>query len=559
MEDPRLNLQQRVTRYVDGVISGEIPSCRTIILACQRFTRDMANPDLFVDWPVLTDFNNFAMRFSHYKGPLSGTPFFMADWQLVIATNILCLKWRSTGRRKYRQADIEVPRKNGKTFFVAILALWLLLFDGESGPEVYTAAVDQAQARLCYDAAETLLMRSIFRPLVKKYNWGLKVPKSVGVFKPLSKDTENKDGLNIFAAICDEVHAWVNTKMMDVIKTGTGARSQPLIVRISTAGTDMSVPYYRDIQDYINELEGVLPIEEDHFFWLYSPDKGDDWEDEEVWKKLNPNLGVSLSWDYMRSIYQEAKTRGGSYVAAFKTKNLNMWVDAPDYWIEDEEVQANNTPFDESLLEGEECYVGIDLAAIRDITATALFFPKYNVVKFLFVVPEGKIYNKDEERGTVDYRLWHEQGWLDLCPGEQLDDDWYLTYLFDHLGRYKVKCMAYDPWRMYGMKPKFGKYASVAMEYQQNVRYLSPPTFEVERKVFNHEFNFLNNPVIRWMFRNVVIYRDLNHNALRIDKARSRNKVDGVASLVDAVGGWLTKNANNKQAYHDHGLRTITL
>ena len=557
--EQRTEQQRRVECYVDDVLSGRIPSCRTIILACRRFQGDLSNPNLFVDWNVLVNFDNFAKRFNHYKGPLSGTPFFMADWQLALATCILCIKVKATGIRKYRQADIEVPRKNGKTFFVAILALWLLLFDGESGPEVYTAAVDQKQARLCYDAAETLVMRSIFRPMVKKYNWGIKVPKSVGVFKPLSKDTENKDGLNIFGAICDECHAWANTKMMDVIKTGTGARSQPLIIRISTAGTDMSVPYYRDIQDYIKELEGSLPLEDDHFFWLYSPDKDDDWEDEEVWKKLNPNLGVSLSWDYMRSTYQESKTRGGSFVAAFKTKNLNMWVDAPDYWIEDEVVGANNAPFDESLLKGEECYVGIDLAAVRDITATALYFPKFNVVKFLFVVPEGKLANKDEERGRVDYRLWHELGWLDLCPGDQLDDDWYLTYLFDHLEQYKIRCIAYDPWRMYNIKSKFGKYASAAMEYQQNVRYLSPPTFEVERKVYNHEFNFLNNPVIRWMFSNVVIWRDLNHNALRLDKAKSRNKVDGVAALVDAVGGYLTKTANNKQAYHDHSLRSIKL
>ena len=121
----RPKVQQRVERYVEDVLSGKIPSCRTILLAIKRWERDMANPDLYVDWDVLTTFDKFAYEFKHYKGPLSGQPFLLEDWELFIAANVLSLKWKSTGLRKYRQADIEVPRKNGKTFFVAVLALFL--------------------------------------------------------------------------------------------------------------------------------------------------------------------------------------------------------------------------------------------------------------------------------------------------------------------------------------------------------------------------------------------------------------------------------------------------
>lgn len=552
----KTNSALRVDRYVQGVLSGEIPSCRTIILACERYQRDLENPDLYVDYATLTNFRHFAHEFKHYKGPLAGKPFELEDWQLFIALNVLCLKWKKNGMRKYRQADIEVPRKNGKTFFVAILALWLLLFDGESGPEVYTAAVDQAQARLCYEAAETLAMRSIFAPLVKKYNWGLKVPKSVGVMKPLSKDTENKDGLNIFAAICDEVHAWANTKMMDVIKTGTGARSQPVIVRISTAGVDLSVPYYRDILDYINELEGILPLEEDHFFFLYTPDPDDDWEDEKVWKKLNPNLGVSLSWDYMRSIYQEAKTRGGSYVAAFKTKNLDMWVDAPDYWIGDDDVQANNADFDISLLRGEDCYVGLDLASKSDISAVCLFFPRFKVARFLFVVPETKV---TEQGDRVDYRLWAEQGWLTVTPGRVLDEDWFVDFLLRELEPYNVRCLAYDPWAVWNIVPKLRRYEEQLMAYQQSIRYMSVPSKWIQTEVLQHHLNFLDNPVIRWMFRNVVIYVDPNAN-IKLNKAKSRNKIDGVVALADAVGGWLNiTGGETKEIYKGATLRVISM
>ncbi|MBQ4306564.1 MAG: terminase large subunit [Bacteroidales bacterium] len=546
---------ERVSAWCSACLSGEKPCCLMIRKAIERWQTDMEREDLFFDERAFNRFVRFAREFKHYKGPKAGERFEPEDWQLFVMANVIGLKRKESGLRKYTYADIYVPRKNGKTFLAAIFAAYFLLKDGEAGPEVYTAAVDQAQARLCYDASAELIKQSIFAGDTKPYQWGMKSPKNAGVFKPLSKDTKNKDGLNIQAAICDERHAWPSTEIYDVIKTGMGARSQPVLLSISTAGSDTSNPYFSDINVYKEILLGIKQ-KDNHFLMLFCPDDGDEWDDPATWYKVNPNLGVSISLDYMRAECEEAKLRGGTYLFAFQTKNLNMWVDAPDVWIPDEDVAANNRPFDESVLVGEECYVGIDLAAVRDITATALFFPKYMVVKFLFVVPEGKLVNKDVENGRVDYRLWHEQGWLDLCPGDQLDDDWYLLYLFDHLERYKIRCMAYDPWRMYNMENKFGKYKSVAMKYDQNVRYLSPPTFEVERTVFQHEYNFLFNPVIRWMFRNVVIYRDLNHNALRLDKAKSRNKIDGVAALVDAVGGWLN-NKPKQVIYTDHSLRTV--
>jgi len=550
----RAEVRARVERYVESVLTGELISCRTVMRAVERFRDDLENPDLFVDWEELNNFDKFARQFKHYKGRLSGQPFEMEDWQLFTAVNVLCVKWRATGRRKYRYVDILVPRKNGKTFFVAVLALWLLLFDGESGPEVYSAAVDQAQARLCYDVAETLVKRSIFAPMVKVYNWGMKVPQSVGVFKPLSKSTDNKDGLNISAAICDEVHAWPNTEMTDVIKTGTGARMQPVILRISTAGTSVAAPYYQDVQAYVDELEGVLPLESDHFFMLYLPDPDDDWEDEEVWRKLNPNLGVSLEWAYMRSVYEEAKTRGGSYAAAFKTKDLNMWVDAPEVWISDEDVTANAGALDRAQLAGLPCYVGIDMASKTDIVAVAFWFPGRRAAFWRYYVPEEKVREKGDR---VDYRLWAEKGWLTVVPGKVIDEDWFVSDLLRQLDPYDVRAIAYDPWGMWNILGKFGRYQDRLMEYRQDIRYMSVPTKWVQSEVLRHRLNFGDDPVIRWMFRNVVVYIDPNAN-VKLDKARSRNKIDGVVALVDAVGSWLNKTAEQKgPAYEDHELRVL--
>ena len=544
----------RVQSWCLRSLSGEIPCCLMVRKAIERWQRDLERPDLYFDEKAFNRFVRFAREFKHYKGPKAGEKFEPEDWQLFAMANIIGLKRTETGLRKYTYADIYVPRKNGKTFLAAVFAAYFLLKDGEAGPEVYTAAVDQAQARLCYDASAELIRRSIFAEDTKPYQWGMKSPKNAGVFKPLSKDTKNKDGLNIFAAICDERHAWPNTEIYDVIKTGMGARSQPMLLSISTAGVDISNPYFSDIEVYKDILLGVNE-KDNHFLMLFCPDEGDAWDDPRTWAKVNPNLGVSLSVSYMENECNEAKLRGGTYMVAFQTKNLNMWVDAPEVWLSDDDVQACDHPIDVESLKGQPCYVGIDLASKNDLTATAFFFPRQMTALFLFCIPEEKLKERDDR---VDYRQWRDRGWITVFPGKVLDQEWYLHTLLEYLERYDIKKIAYDPWGMWDIKTRFGKYTDKLMEYQQTIRYMSVPTKRLEADVLNHSINFAGNPVIRWMFRNVVIYRDPNSN-IRVDKARSRNKIDGIVALIDAYGSWLNDEAaqSTRKIYTTHSLRTV--
>ena len=545
---------ERVQEWCRKSMAGEIPTCLMVRKAIERWQADLQRYDLYFDEKAFNRFVRFAREFKHFKGPKAGEHFKPEDWQLFLMANVIGLKRADTGLRKYTYVDIYVPRKNGKTFLAAIFAAYFLLKDGEAGPEVYTAAVDQAQARLCYDASAELIRTSIFADDTKPYQWGMKSPKNAGVFKPLSKDTKNKDGLNIYAAICDERHAWPTTEIYDVIKTGMGARSQPVLLSISTAGTDTSNPYFADVEVYKDILLG-LKQKDNHFLLLFCPDDGDRWDDPVTWAKVNPNLGISLSEDYMRAECNEAKLRGGTYLVAFQTKNLNLWVNAPEVWISDEDVQANNAPFELDQLRGEECYVGLDLASKSDISAVCFFFPKFKVARFLFVVPEAKVM---EQEDRVDYRLWRDQGWLTVTPGKVLDEDWFVNRLLTELQPYRIRGIAYDPWAMWNIVPKLRKYESVLEAYQQSIKYMSVPTKWVETEVLQHNLNFLGNPVIRWMFRNVVIYVDPNAN-IKMDKSRSRSKIDGCYALADAVGIYLTKTANSKQAYHDHTIRFIKL
>ena len=177
------------------------------------------------------------------------------------------------------------------------------------------------------------------------------------------------------------------------------------------------------------------------------------------------------------------------------------------------------------------------------------------VALWLYCIPEAKIQEKSD---LVDYRAWREQGWITVFPGKVLDEDWYLHTLFDMMQNYDIKKICYDPWGAWDLKTRFGKYEERLMEYQQNIRYMSVPTKRMEADVLRHDLNFLGDPVIRWMFRNVVVYRDPNAN-IKLDKARSRNKIDGVVALVDAYGGWLNDetSATTKIIYQNHSLRTV--
>ena len=551
----KINIENVVSEYVADVISGRLPSCRMVVLACQRYLDDWKREDLYFDWKAVKKFVAFSSSLKHFKGEFAGRPIDLEPWQIFIVANVFGWKKKATGKRRYTYADVFVPRKNGKTTFAAVLALYCMMLDGESGAEVYAAAVDREQARICFEASKELISVSMFSRLVKTYTSSLVYQKTASSYKPLSKETKNKDGLNPSCAVCDERHAWQTNEIYEVLKTGIGARSQPLIFSISTAGNDTSLPYFSDIK-FLKEVMLGIKEKDNHFIMLYTPDDEDAWDDPLTWHKVNPNYGVSLSPTYMENEYLEAKQKGGTVLAAFCTKNLNKWVDAPTVWIADDTVKENNHDLDESKLLGEVCYVGIDIASKTDLTCASFYFPKYKALKYLFIIPEAKVIELEDR---VDYRRWAEQGWVTVAPGKVIDEEWYLERLKIELDKYDVKCIAYDPWGMWNMIQKFGRYQEVLLEYQQSIRYMSVPTKWFESAVLKSELNFMHNPILRWNMQNVVIYTDPNAN-IKLDKARSRNKIDGVVATVNAIGGWLNKTTGDTgEIYASHGLRTVSL
>ncbi|WP_270593699.1 MULTISPECIES: terminase large subunit [Butyricimonas] len=554
---------KKMNEYINSVLTGEREAGRLEIKTVERHVNDLKyamEKGIFWDERAAMKALEFFSLLRHYKGKWAGAEFVLEGWQCFVVASIFGWK-KAGGVRRFNVGYLEVSRKNGKTQLAAAIGLIMLLADGEFGAEVYSAAVDKDQASICWSAAGAMIQQSPVlrkRTLVSKKS--IVVENTMSVFKAFSRDTNNKDGFNPSCGICDEVHAWTTFDIYDVIESGMGARTQPLIFMTTTAGLNLSLPCYDKRRVYIEILDGIKE-QDDTFILIFSLDEKDDWKNSETWTKACPNLGVSVNMDYMERRLKAAMNDPSKEVE-FKTKNLNLWVDAPTVWISDEIIMGNNHGTLDDVLLGEECYGGLDLASTGDINALALFFPglSHNPVKMFFWIPEAKMIEKEDK---VNYRVWVDQGYITTTLGNIIDTEFLKEDIELILRRYDVKNLSYDPFlAANGVIQHLGDrgYYDVMDELPQRITTLSQPTKELQRMLLSRSMDLMNNPVLRWMFRNVFIYTDPNLN-IRIDKKRSSEKVDGCAALVNAVAGYMSRTLADKssQMYKSHGLRTIKL
>lgn len=554
--------KEKVLQYIDRVMSGNRIAGKYEKLTVERQLNDLkyaTEKGLYFDEKAAKKAMAFFTLLKHYKGEWAGKELELEDWQCFIVWCVFGW-YRSGGVRRFNYANIEEARKNGKTTFAAGIALYMMVLDGEAGAEIFSAAVDRDQAKICWEAAKKMVEKS---PALQKYlvtyTNSIIMESTSSTFKPLSKDSGNKDGLNPHCAICDERHAWQTDDIFNVIKSGMGARKQPLIFTITTAGFNMESPYYQSRKVMIDILEGVKK-QENEFVMIFCPDKGDDWKDPRTWEKANPNMGVSVSYEYMENELNDAVNKGGTVEVNFKTKNCNMWVDAPDVWIPDDIITENNRGVTDDDLIGMECYAGLDLASHVDINALALFFPELKAVKMFFWIPEGKVKEKEDK---VDYRRWAEQGYIKITPGDVIDIDFQVADIEKICRDYKVLNLAFDPAKAYhGTIQGLQKAGldDILDEFPQSMMNMSEPTKKLEAFIRDRVVDLMDNPVLRWMFRNVIIYKDANDN-IKLDKKKSPNKIDGVVAVVDAIGGMMSIEAekDSKTMYRNHSLRTISL
>jgi len=494
----------------------------------------------------------------HVKGEWAGQPFLLLPWQKKIVRDIFGWK-RPDGTRRYRTVYIEVPRKNGKSNLAAGLALYMLFLDDEPGAEIYSAAADTDQAAIVFDLAKQMVEASpALEARSEVYKRSIVVPATRSVYRVVSADAYTKHGFNAHGVVFDELHAQPNRELWDVLTTATGARRQPLVIAITTAGYDRESICWEQHEYARKVAEGI--IEDDTFYpAIWAADEDDDWLDEEVWKKANPSLGHTLKWEYLRGEARRAQ-QSPAYQNTFRRLHLNQWTQQETRWLPMEAWNACAHEVDEKALAGWVGYGGLDLASSVDIAAFEIVFPPreegdlWRVVS-RFWIPEENIVER-ARRDRVPYDTWVRDGYITATPGNVIDYAFIMAEI-ERLGEmYDIREIAFDRWGAVQISTALEERGFTMVQFGQGFRSMSPPTKELLRMVLNGQIAHGGHPVLRWMADNMVVDTDPAGN-VKPNKRKSREKIDGMVALIMALDRATRNAAEGGSVYETRGIRTL--
>ena len=489
---------------------------------------------------------------THTKGELSGQPFLLEDWQKKIVSDLFGWKNKKTDLRKYRTAYIQIGRKNGKSTLASALALYMLFADDERGSEIYSAAGDRQQAGIVHEIAKGMIVANPELSKRSKVYRNSIVNESKGNFyQAISSDSKTKHGFNANCIIFDELHTQPNRDLWDTLTTSVGSRRQPLTIAITTAGYDRN-SICHEIYKYAQQVDNQSVKDETFYSCIYEAEMDDDITDEDVWKKANPNYGVSLKKNYMEIESQRA-VDVPSYQNTFKRLMLNIWTDSVSVWIPNNEWMECHQEFDYSTLEGKECWGGLDLASTRDISAFVLLFKvdeKYIVLPHLFIPEENA--KKRSERDGVDYVTWKNQGHIIATDGDVADYNFIKEKINELSKKYRIQSIAYDRWNASQLVIDLQNDGANMDPFGQGFVSMSAPTKELEKLIIGKQIIHNDNPCMNWMLSNVAIQEDPAGN-IKIAKNKSKEKVDGLVALVMALGEMMTEESTDS-VYDERGL-----
>lgn len=538
-------------QYAKDVVSGKILACQWVKLACKRFLDDINSQDYYFDEKKYNTLTTFTGVMKHYSSGAAGKPFILEPWEDFIICNIFCLYRVDTRRRKYKTAHISVSRKNGKTTLAAALGLFSLIADGEPASSVIMAANSREQAHIDFDAA------SAFARQLDPRKKSLKVLRNEIVFqknnaslKVISADASTGDGLNPQLVVLDELHEAPDSKLFDVLRSGQGFREQPLMLSITTAGFRIG-GFCNQYEDYCKEILMGQKVDETLFALLYTLDDGDDWTDESNFIKSNPNLGVTVKRDWLSEQVNQAKNSPTLEVGV-KTKNLNVWCSSSTTWIPEQYIRRSLMDVDLTEFKNKNnylVYLGFDLAAISDLTAVSIMFVDPETEEYFFktwyylpkIALDGK-YNSEL------YKMWSSKGFLTLTDSETTDYNYIqnqIVYLYE---TFDVQGVFFDSWNAQMLVNNLTNLGLPMTAYSQSIGNFNKPTKEMERLVLSDKVRFDNNPITRFCFDNVELKVDLNGNSKPVGDHNAK-KIDGVISMLNALGGYLSIVYGNQEAF----------
>ncbi len=553
---------EQATAYAKAVVKGKIVACQWVRLACQRHLDDLKRSKS-ATFPYRYSPQKaervcrFAELLPHVKGKwaFKRELIKLEPWQTFILCSIFGWMHKSDGLRRFREAYIAIPRKNGKSLIAAAIGLYLFAMDGEFGAEVYSGATSEKQAWEVFRPARLMAKRTpaLCQAAGIEVNaQTLSRPEDGSRFEPLIG--KPGDGASPSCAIIDEFHEHQTPELYDTMVTGQGARDQPLILIITTAGSNLAGPCYEKELQLRKTLQGT--IENDELFGVvYTIEDDAEPFSEDALKMANPNLGVSVSADYLKSRLKEA-LQSPSKQAIYKTKHLNCWVGARNAWMN---MQAwNKAPPRKTLdeLKGRECYAGLDLASKIDIAVLILLFPPTEDDPIWHV--HGRYYLPEDlvESGATSnashYAGWAKSGYLCTTSGNVIDFAVIMDDLRDFASAFHLLEIPYDPWQATQMATTLLAEGLPMVELRPTVANYSAAMKEVESLVLIQKLAHGGCPVLTWMASNVVAKLDQKDNVYPCKEA-PQNKIDGMVALISAMARAMTRQETSS-VYESRGM-----
>jgi phage terminase large subunit-like protein len=534
-----------ILEYAELIESGQLVVCDKVRRVYKRLKQDVFRDDTEYEYDPKRA--NHAIEFienycKHSKGKWGGKPIILELWQKAFLAAMFGFVHRIDGNRKYREALLVVARKNGKSTIASGIALYLQVGDGEAGAEVVAVATKRDQAKLVWLESKRMVKKSPallkrIKPLVAELvsDW------NDSSFKPLGADSETLDGLNVHGAMMDEIHAWKDRNLYDVIVDGTSAREQPLIVMITTAGTVREAVYdlkYEEAVKVLNGYDDADGYRDDRFLpIIYELDDRSEWTEPNAWVKANPGLGTIKQIDQLQTKVNKAKANS-MLVKNLLTKDFNIPDTSSEAWLTFEEI--NNTAiFDINEIRNTYAIGGVDLSSTTDLSCATLIIMKPNDDKKYIIqqyfLPADLIDQRVKE-DRIPYDLWADRGLLTLCEGNKVDYSDVTRWFQKVYDEYDIRpvWIGYDPWNS-----KYWVDEMISCGFQmevvrQGAQTLSQPMKEMGADLSAKRINYNNNPILKWCLTNTSVKRDDNDNIRPIKGQHQRARIDGAVSLIIA-------------------------
>jgi phage terminase large subunit-like protein len=577
---------REVNKYILGVLDGSEVSGYLVKLAVIRHLDDLATGHQrglsFSQDAALRVIKLWPRIFNLTAGD-GVIPFVLSPWEQFCMANLF--GWMGAdGFRRFRTAYIEIGKGNGKSPWAAAIALYGLVGDKETAAQIYCCATKKEQAKdTLFNEAVLMVQNSPWlRARLQVNRDNIAYLKTASFFRVISSDTKGVDGPRPHMVIVDEVHMQPNAILVDKLRAGFKNRRQPLIVEITNSGEDQTTVCFAHHEFSENVLKGITP--NDTWFGFVctldpcddcrdegksqpssSCKKCDDWRDEKVWKKANPNLGISIQPKYLRELVAEA---AGMPTKQNMVKRLNfcIWVQGSNRWMSTEKWDECQEHYDWEELKGKLCYGGLDMSNKIDLTAFLLHFPELGRVLSFFWVPQDNMAaRKNNDR--VPYDDWSEHanvpqvpfmgpGWIKPTPGNGVsyahvrEDIKKLAELFN------VEEIGYDEWNTEQLAQELQAEGLKMIVVPQKLAHMTSPMKELELLVHTKRLRHDGNPVLRWCMSNMVAFKDASGN-IRPDKEKSKERIDGSVALITALNRTIVHFGSRGSAYEDHGVFAI--